>query len=306
MRATQLEISYQQWMLDTSLSGLQRRSTRLRAVDDAIRTYDRQQSDENAFAIRTAFSMWKDERTRSGAAWPSERDRNGAVSALEAQLDSGSVDGAAYRDLYFNEDEKRADAAVMSARGNLKRIFENATVVFLGSATVAGQERPTTGDYIIHPWQNIQSSLTDKASSQWDSVKDKLQHRLGISDQTAQHVQEWGGMFYAVADAAFGAELWSKVSSTELGTYVKDEIARLTVSIPPWLGTVWDARSVGQEWAQVIRQSYHQYDIGHRRYAIDFGAPLTAYNAMRSCLKDEIIAASGMRRSRRCRSSSRR
>ena len=99
--------------------------------------------------------MWKDERTRKGSSWPSERDRNGAVSALEAQLDTGSADGATYRDAYFNEDEKRADAVVMSARGDLKRIFENASVVFLGSAAVAGKQSKSTGDYIIHPWDNI-------------------------------------------------------------------------------------------------------------------------------------------------------
>lgn len=66
-------------------------------------------------------------------------------------------------------------------------------------------------------------------------------------------------------------------------------IAELTAHIPPWFGTIWDARSVGQEWAEIVVQGRRHYDVGNRDYIMESGAPLTALGAMRSCLRDEIL-----------------
>lgn len=50
-------ISYRQWMLETGLGHFRRRSKLLQDLDRAIRRYDQEPTEDNAFGIRNSFNI---------------------------------------------------------------------------------------------------------------------------------------------------------------------------------------------------------------------------------------------------------
>ncbi len=300
-----LDIDYQRWMDETSLGRFHRRSSLLRKVDDAIRLYCTTRSEDDAFKIRAALDNWKsrkqlqsdDPGDLENERANSERDRYGAVTALETQLQSAGIDYDDYRQRHFTPDEIGAYQMVANEKqGALERIFADGTVVFLGNENTTGTLSGTSwSKRLIHPGEYAQEIAADKASSAWDTVKEKL-HIPSLSESQQNYLdaaRPIAESFYGVAKAAFGDQLWDKIKGTGLYRYIDDIIKEVTASVPPWLGTVWDARSVGQEWAEVTDRIYHRYDIGRRDYQFSFGTTQSALAGMKSALSHEIGHLSG-------------
>lgn len=75
-------IPHDLWMTQTAVVG-RIRSQELKTVDDALRIYNRTQTDQNLKALRTAFDAWM--RKPDGGS-QSSRNRKGAVDKLDSQL----------------------------------------------------------------------------------------------------------------------------------------------------------------------------------------------------------------------------
>jgi hypothetical protein len=74
--------TYGQWMKDTS-SLTSPRSAFLKALDDAIKTYDSNKSPDNKAKVKTALDRWRFEQSRQGKDWrASVRNQKQAVTNL--------------------------------------------------------------------------------------------------------------------------------------------------------------------------------------------------------------------------------
>ena len=89
---------YGQWIKDTSANVLTPRSSRLKAVDDAIQQYEKTKNDKDLWRIKNTFEDWKRDQ---GSGWESSvRNRAKAVTNLNAALEK-AADYRTYQITHF-------------------------------------------------------------------------------------------------------------------------------------------------------------------------------------------------------------
>jgi hypothetical protein len=119
---------YGQWIKDTSANILTPRSSRLKAVDDAIEQYERTKNEKDLWRIKNAFEDWKREQ---GIGWESSvRNRAKAVTNLNTELDK-AADYRTYQITHFTIPELVALSVVAKERKKaIVKIFEDKEVNF--------------------------------------------------------------------------------------------------------------------------------------------------------------------------------
>ena len=104
---------YGQWIQDTSANILTPRSSRLKAVDEAIQQYEKTKNEKDLWRIKNAFEDWKRDQ---GSGWEtSVRNRAKAVTNLNAALNK-VADYRTYQITHFTIPELVALSVVAKER----------------------------------------------------------------------------------------------------------------------------------------------------------------------------------------------
>ena len=119
---------YAQWIQDTSANILTPRSSKLKAVDEAIQQYEKTKNEKDLWRIKNAFEDWKRDQ---GSGWEtSVRNRTKAVTKLNAALNK-VADYRTYQITHFTIPELVALSVVAKERKKaITKIFEDKEVTF--------------------------------------------------------------------------------------------------------------------------------------------------------------------------------
>src|SRR5271167_1166235 len=93
---------YAQWIKDTSANVLTPRSSKLKAVDEAIQQYEKTKAEKDLWRVKNAFEDWKRDH---GSNWEtSVRNRTQAATKLNTAL-SKLADYRTYQITHFTMPE---------------------------------------------------------------------------------------------------------------------------------------------------------------------------------------------------------
>lgn len=287
-----LLIDYDKWMQQTDLGHLHFRSSRLRRVDDAIRSYQERPSEQGGFAIAEALADWERARQIDGAG-SSARDGSGAIASLRHQLRAQGYDPSGDLDRIFNEGDRQALGEVHTAqRTALQITFTNAKVIFHPDGVAGPSEDPEWLAMLLTPDAWIKEKVTTFIQQAGASAMEKIQSKLHLTQGMVDIGKNVADMFYGILNAAFGDRIWAQIKNTPLGTYIVNTVTKVTevleAMIPAVVSAIWDTRQVALEWAQLAYHARHIFDIGYRRYDLEIGTPTAALSGMRSALRHEL------------------
>lgn len=261
---------YAQWIKDTSANILTPRSSKLKAVDDAIQQYEKTKAEKDLWRVKNAFEDWKRDH---GSNWEtSVRNRTQAATKLNTAL-SKLADYRTYQITHFTMPELLALSTVAKERKKaIGKIFEDKEVTFK-AAKLKDQLKVTA--------QKIKETAEEGAADL--RKKGKISLPKTGSGQPASNVARQK-MEDMVKDM-FSVDSLDKLGS--LGGTITTIIGHCAVSIPPVVGHVKDGYDLFTGWAKVGSDLYRQYNISERAYTIDTGAPSAAFDGLKSCLEDE-------------------
>ncbi len=261
--------SYAQWIQDTSANILTPRSSKLKAVDEAIQQYEKTKNQKDIWRIKNAFEDWKREQ---GAGWQtSVRNRTQAVTKLNTVLDK-VADYRTYQITHFTMAELVALSVVAKERKKaIVKVFEDKEVTF--KAAKLKDQLKASGEKIKETAEQGAAYLKTKGKSGLPKTSGPP-----ASEVVRRKMEEMVKTMFSVD----GLEALGS-----LGSLITGILGQCAVSIPPVVGHIKDGYDLFTGWAKVGSDLYRQYNISERGYTIDTGVPTAAFDALKSCLEDE-------------------
>ena len=260
---------HQQWLTDTSLGVLRPRSGPLKAVDDAIREYERAATQPNLFKVKNAFEDWK---RFKGPHWRNS-DRNRApafaITRLEDQLKL-VADAGLYRLTHgWSLEELRALRYMGEERKKvIARIFEGKEVAFRNSPQGVKQAAKDAGEKVRQSCSEAQSWLHGTNKKGGLSTEEKIKEKL------EEMVKEF-----------FSVDRLEQIVG--LSGLILDILAKCSVSVAPVVGHIKDGADLFTGWAKAGAALHKQHSISDCAYHIDTGAPTAAFHGLKECLIEE-------------------
>jgi hypothetical protein len=292
-----LQINYAAWMKETNVGLTSTRSTALKKLDKSIEEYSKVSTDANAYKIAAALTQW--DKSRGADAALSGRDKSGAVATLRVQLASAGISADGYRAANFSPAEIAALKFQSEERRKvLNKVFEHSDVVFVGKkpevstalaklkayetkAKAANQMRTSMGSQSNSSSSSSSSSTNTATSSSLTSAGTALQAVIKeLKESFTKLVSECFEVMLANFD-----EIASKLVG--IGHYLFGLVTDLIGTVAPFVGHILDAKKMIIGWAKVAKNANTIYDIGKRQYAVDFGAPTSAFQGLQSCMDQE-------------------
>jgi hypothetical protein len=267
--------SLQQWLNDTRLGVTRPRSAQLKAVDDAIAQYERARTQDNLFKIKHAFEDWK---RYKGPAWKaSDRNKAGAITRLDAEL-SRLADYRTYQITRFSMEELQALAYVARER---KKVIAN---VFAGKEVTFRNSPKAMKDAVKDKAEEVKARCAE--AKNWLQGRGKKSTE-GAGDIARRKLEE-------MAKALFAVDTLESLGG--LGSLVIGIVGQCGVSVAPVVGYIKDGYDLFTGWAKAGAALHEQHSISERRYVIDTGAPMAAFQGVKTCLvnetKNEVASAS--------------
>lgn len=248
-----LRMTYAQWMQDTAVTG-RVRSDKLRAVDQAVKSYSEAKDDAERAArrpaVQTAFDAWKAEE---GAGWRSSvRNRRGAAEMLDADLSAKAAPA-------LDPDEQKALAVIE------KHNQEALADLFKGKKLVL---KRTTALGAVQAAHDLFKAARATAGSDLPAVSDQ--------GQAATRTEE-------VIAAVLGE------AKDELKDVLKDLLKELAVNALPILGGGGGPYGeLAKEWKDTVKAAWAARQARKGTGAFAPGDPSAAFDAMVKKLDDEI------------------
>jgi len=262
--------SYDKWMIDTNLGITKPRSSRLKAVDEAILKYGTAQNQDNLWRLKNAFEDWK--RSKEDGWEKSARNRNFIITNLDLELNN-LADYRTYQITHFSMDELISLQYMAKERKKvIENIFRNKTVNF---------KLAKLKDQAIAAKDSVEKASTAATSFVADKFKGgppKPSSGKPISETIKEKMMDMVKSFFGVG----GLEQIGELS----GLIIK-LLGECSVSVAPVVGHIKDGYDVFVDWAKVGAAVYEQYGIDNRKYTIDTGAPSAAFGALAHCLTEE-------------------
>ena len=226
---------HQQWLTDTSLGVLRPRSGPLKAVDDAIREYERAATQPNLFKVKNAFEDWKRSK---GPNWRiSDRNRAPAfaITRLEDELKL-VADGGLYRLTHgWSIEELRALRYMGEERKKvIVRTFEGKEVAFRNSPQGVKQAAKEAGEKVKQSCSEAQSWLHGNNKTGGLSTEEKIKEKL------EEMVKEF-----------FSVDRLEQIVGLAVLTRV---LAKCSVSVAPVVGHIKDGADLFTGWARRARR----------------------------------------------------
>jgi hypothetical protein len=269
---------YAQWIKDTEANVFSPRSSRLKAVDEAIQQYEKTKNEKDLWRIKNAFEDWKRDQ---GAGWEnSVRNRVKAVTKLNASLNT-VADYRTYQITHFTIPELVGLSVIAKERKKaITKIFESKEVTF--KAAKLKDQLKLSAQKIKETAEQSAAYLTTKGKTTPPKTSGPP-----ASDVVRRKMEDMVKTMFSVD----GLEALGS-----LGGFITTILGQCAVSIPPVVGHIKDGYDLFTGWAKVGSDLYQQYNISERGYAIDTGVPTAAFDALKSCLeqetKNEAVSAS--------------
>ena len=261
--------NYQQWLQETGLSVFKPRSSRLKAVDEAILRYQNSRNEKDLWSVRNAFEDWK---RQHGPMWEtSERNRKKTLTRLNFELQR-LADSRNYQVTHFTFQELNALAYAAKERKKvLAGIFADKQVTW--KAARLKDALTAAGKKVVSTSKEAQQFVAGKA-------KGAAVQPAGppAADMVRHKVEEMVKSFFGVSGLE---ELGS------LGGFILSLLGQFSVSVPPLVGSIKNGYDLFTGWAKVGADLYARHNISDRSYAIETGVPAQAFQALQRCLAEE-------------------
>jgi hypothetical protein len=258
--------SFQTWMTETKLGVTRPRSSQLKEIDAAIQQYERAKSDANLFRIKNAFEDWKRSK---GPSWKSsDRNKGGAITRLDQDL--AKVDYRTYQltGNRFTMDELKALAYLGTER---KKVIAN---VFKGKEVTFRNSPKAMKEAVKEAAEKVKTKCAEAKTF----MQGKSKSTLSPAEAAQKKLEE-------MAKALFAVDSLEKIGS--LSGFIIDIIGKCGVSVAPVVGHIKDGYDLFTGWAKAAKALHEQYSIGNREYIIDTGAPVAAFQGVKTCLINE-------------------
>jgi len=257
-----ITVTIEEWLRQTDLGALSRRTDEMRAIDDALRAYHLAAGNKDGAFVRLkmAFDNWIRFQQRQGKNWKlSDRNKNGAITRLFDQITLVEA-GRSVANMKDAKGWEGRQAILQAERDALERLFKERSMIFKNTsdtkqavraiASPAARYGLATGKIVTSGIQPVSPSNVAGACQQilGKAPPEELFHMLG---------------------ASFGQ--FCTAASTILGAAVAP--AKLLADIVKF-GMAASAR----------------YSGSSARYMFRAGAPDAALNAVLQMIDDELKA----------------
>lgn len=240
---------YDTWMKQTALGTFQMRSSQMRAIDSALKSYWERPGDEGVRKLRRAVSDWI---RYKGDAWQSsERNKTGLISQLRNAVYPAWSPPATPEEIAARKFVEQNRKMMIRTMFQGKRVRIKKVDAYFSARESLGQLKGAVGQLrgqaqdagggMIQ--QELEKLLTEVFGAALSEVKSYLMHVLG-ADVVAQMVPVFG-YFKRGKDAIVG-------------------------------------------WGRVAKSVYDKYDTRTHRYAVLSGDPMLAFVALEHLLQGQI------------------
>ncbi len=253
------------WLERTALFG-QRRSDQMKALDQALQSFEQRGDNASRAAVQRAFDTWKASKG-PGAEWK-KSDRNKKSRAIE-DLDVMLRGQAASTE----RESKAYDALAEERQFFTKVLFEDRRVVLSGKAMLVYQ-----GVASVHSGYSIQDNIRKSIAAVPPEQRGKIATYIG------QGVENVLGNLLGdlVNDAEFGDAV-----AEVLGTTMSD----LVTSITPALGLVKSGSMTAYSGLVTISKTRNVIGMHGAKVAFASGDPEQAFMAVQELAKREATAS---------------
>lgn len=142
-----ITITIDEWLRQTDLGALSRRTEEMRAIDDALRAYHLAPGSREAAFVRLkgAFDNWIRFQQRQGKIWTqSDRNKNGAITRLHDQITLQAA-GRSVAGMKDTKDWEARQTILQAEREALSRLFAERAMVFKTEAKWARKAQTVGG-----------------------------------------------------------------------------------------------------------------------------------------------------------------
>jgi len=266
-------IEHRKWLSRTSVIG-KLRSPELKALDAALKAYERSGQDRDLDEIRTALAAWKQKEFKSGHSWKASiRNKDKAFEELGQRLDAEPVENFYTKDLkharlgvlyLFSgmEVESGLFEVIVSGGLNLAGSVANVGGTFTGSQT--GADLATAIGTELGGLQVISSEALQAGGKPPGANNPKLS---GILNSIKTHLESFArkiwdyltSMFKKDANKSwidFAGDWWSRITGV-----INTVLNQVAASAAPFVGAAFDIVQGTAKTAIACYERYQTYAL---------------------------------------------
>lgn len=253
------------------------RSRQLQNLDAAIHQYEFDKSDDNLWNIKRAFDEWK---RYCGRGFTTSVDQLTAMETLGRMLSKDPrLDARIYQITHFTLDDLKRLAYWAGERKKvIQKTFEGKQVTFRNTPAGAEQAVKEAAKKVKDTCTEAKAWITGlgkKSPPTGAGSQPFAPSKIGMTEAKLKNKLE-----------EMAKKLFQVKNLGTLGT-ITELITNEIVGAVPVVEYIKDGYELFTEWANVGSSLHEQYSISSKSYAIDTDKPAAAFEALKTCLKEE-------------------
>jgi hypothetical protein len=258
-------VSYEQWMRGTQLGITKPRSTQLKAVDNALKQYDRLRTKKQLEYLQYAFYIWKGSK---GSGWKeSERNRTGMVTDLDDMLKMPVTNLTPM------------EMILQDYQSNLNKLFKSRKLESRNSSL-----HKRTYDSVM---LGLKTKKIYGAANEVKNIATLMKPAMQNPALVSKFNFILDDLISVLFDEVKNSANWLNVKKeiiTELGPQFFGEFIK---AMTPYLGLIVCGGTAIIDWGKTVRDTYRKYKLEKRTDVVKAGTPKAALDAIKVIIDRE-------------------